>query len=222
MSFQQITTLEQIFPYLRPRTLIVLDLDNTLIESTTTYGSFQWAVFLRKQKMSQGFSFEDALDFSVNSWELAQFKVQMRCLEQCSPSWLDALREKGVPILGLTGRTQGLTKITMQVLSELKLNFSSLDLNFENHLSIDYQDGVIFVGHRQDKGKVLFQALEQLPLSFDRILFVDDQKKYLEQVQNVASLSSLEVFGFHFVKCSSRFEEFDPVLAEKEALLLNA
>lgn len=221
MSFEQVTTLEQIFPYLGPRTLIIIDLDNTLIESTTSYGSFQWAVFLRKQKMSQGFSFEEALDFSAKSWELAQYKIQMKCVEESSPGTIDALREKGFLVLGLTGRPQELAKVTIQTLSDLKLNFSSFNLNFENDSNTDYQEGVIFVGHQQDKGKILFEALEQLPFSFDRILFVDDQKKYLEQVQNAASLNSVEFFGFHFVGCSPRFEEFDPQLAEKEALLFN-
>lgn len=220
MSIEKIKSVQEAFKHLTSNTLFVLDVDNTLIESSTAFGSFQWMAHLIREKVKGGVPFNVALDSCVVQWEKAQYLIEMIRIEDSSINWLEDLKSQGQPILGLTGRPKHLAGITLKHLKQNELYFSLLDFQFHDQLETHYEDGVIFIGHQQDKGEVLLSALDQIDHEYDRVVFVDDQKKYLDQMQKAFEKHSMDYVGMHFVGLEEKISKFDIKIANQEALEL--
>jgi len=131
MTFKKIDSLKEAFEHLTDKTLLVLDLDNTLIECSTAFGSYQWSAYLiRKEMASQGKSLQEVLDKVVPYWEEMQYQVEMQLIEKESAKWIASLKEEGQTIIALTGRSNYLVERTLY---ELKRNNLSLSPPILSH-----------------------------------------------------------------------------------------
>ena len=62
--------------FLNGSTLLILDIDNTLIHTKQMLGSVQWCSFLIEQFLQQGLSLDAAVDRAIPRWEKIQ-KIQL-------------------------------------------------------------------------------------------------------------------------------------------------
>ncbi len=227
MTFQKIDSLKEAFDHLTDKTLLVVDLDNTLIECSTAFGSYQWAAYLiRKEMADQGKSLSEVLDELVPYWEETQHQVEMQLIEKESPKWIASLKEEGQAIIALTGRSNYLVERTLYELKRNRLAFSSP--NFQSSYPFDalpqvgYQEGVLFVGPKNDKGTLLTHFLSSSDQAYDKVVFIDDQERYLEQCKVAVEKRSLDFVGMHFVALNEKVQAFDYAKAlEEQKLVLN-
>lgn len=78
--------------------------------------------------------------------------------------------------------------------------------------------GIILTGLK-DKGEVLGLALNSINKKFKRIIFIDDQEKYLEEVEKFCAQHGLDFIGIHYTESSfAPIPEFDPT---KEKMRFN-
>ncbi|MCH9634074.1 MAG: hypothetical protein S4CHLAM7_08120 [Chlamydiae bacterium] len=221
MEFKEAHSVAEVFDCLEEKTLIVLDLDNTLIESSTHFGSYQWAAFLIKQWLAEtGKTLKEALNRFVPVWEKTQYQIKMQLVEAKSPQWINQLKEEGHVIVGLTGRSSYLVDQTIAELDRNQLIFSEpsfKDANFvKNFDKAAYSKGTLFVGPYGHKGFVLAQFIEELKDSFNKIIFVDDQTRYLKQVEEALKPTKIDFLGVHFVALREKVESFDYSLSLEE------
>lgn len=212
-------TLKEIYPLLNSETLLVLDLDNTLIESVSHYGSYQWGNFLTRNALQEGLSLEMALDKIMPLWEKAQYDIEIKPIEEELHIFMNQASLIGVKKMALTGRSPKIADITFEFLEKHRINFSSWGLP---HLSFElpneylFEKGVFFAGTRNEKGAVLFQFMNQINDKFKRVVFVDDQMHLVKQVQKALEKLPFEYYGVRYSGADKRVAAFDYSLAELE------
>lgn len=220
MSIQEIHTLKTAFDRVCPKTLLVLDLDDTLIRSNTHYGSHQWLSHQIKLEMSRGMELKQALNEHISSWHALQDQLELICVEAQAPHWLMQLKHLGVDSLALTGRSSLLKKCTLKGLKNLGYQFSKFDLPslfMPTKEDIDHHEGIIFVGHQNCKGEVLSHFLDQVTQKYAKVIFIDDMMGYLKKVMEAMQLKQIPFEGYHYTRCLQ--EPFDPEQAQREEKL---
>lgn len=68
--------------YLKPDTLIMLDVDNTLMEAVQELGQDQWFRYRLDTYISSGINKADALENALAEWEAVQFLTKVKVVEE--------------------------------------------------------------------------------------------------------------------------------------------
>ncbi len=202
-------SLNDALEFLTPTTLLVLDLDNTLIESSTHFGSYQWGKKMIQEAIENGMKIEEALDHIMPIWDEAQKQVQLALIEEHTPKWFDVFHSQAALVIGLTGRSPQVAPLTLAGLEVININFSNIDhpLQFDLPHPIHFEKGILFVGAKNNKGEALIQWIEQTPSRFDRVVFLDDQITYIEQVEKALMNLSIEYVGIRFAKVDEKVHQ---------------
>ena len=209
--------------YLYPETLLVLDLDNTLIESAFHYGSYQWGNFLIREALEGGADIDQALDEVMPLWDKAQHEIEIRTIEAEVEEWLNLQHDQKTLMLGLTGRSSQIATVTLNHLEQHGLKFSNWDSCepfFKASPHFHLEEGVIFVGPKNNKGEALLHFINSLKTPIKRVVFVDDQISYLEQVEKSLEDTEIEYIGIRYAGADINVKNFDLVEAKKEQLKL--
>ena len=182
-----IDKLRLIKEHLIPGALIALDIDDTIIQSKTYYGSEEWQWDLYRELQEEGYTPEEAFLMANKEWKEAQKKIEVCPVENDTLSLIGEWKKKYC-IIGLTSRNPDLAPITYQQLDSLMI-----DLN-----SPIQPKGIIF-GGANEKGKALFAFLDKQQLKFNRIIGVDDKKYHLENILLHCKKKKIGFHGFHYL-----------------------
>lgn len=225
MPIIEASTFEIVFDYLKEGALLVLDLDNTLIESVYQYGSFQWGNHLVRSALQKGSPMDQALDEVMPLWEYAQQLIEIKPIESSIFQWLNQVNELRTSTIALTGRSPQIAPITLEQLQKHGFcfsNWSHIEKRFQEVKieNVYLEKGVLFVGPRNNKGKVLKQFLHWQEKSFSQIIFLDDQISYLKQVEEIASELNLPYVGIRYSGADQNVQNFDLEIAKQQQELL--
>lgn len=202
-------SLNDVLEFLTPTTLLVLDLDNTLVESSSHFGSYQWGKKMIQKAIQDGMSVEDALDYIMPQWDEAQKQVQLALIEEHAPKCFETFHSQVAKIIGLTGRSPQVAPLTLEGLEQINLTFSSIEhtMQFKLPHPIHFEKGVLFVGAKNNKGDALIQFIKQTKERFHRVVFLDDQINYIEQVEQALIPLSIEYIGIRFAKVDEKVNQ---------------
>ncbi len=199
-------SLNDTLEFLTPTTLLVLDLDNTLVESSTHFGSYQWGKKMIQKAVQDGMSIEEALDHIMPRWDEAQKHVQLALIEEYTPKCFETFHSNVAKVIGLTGRSPQVAPLTLAGLEQINISFSPMEqtMQFDLPHPIHFEKGVLFVGAKNNKGDALIQLIKQTKEKFNRVVFLDDQINYVEQVAQALAPLSLEYIGIRFAKVDEK------------------
>ncbi|MCH9631801.1 MAG: hypothetical protein S4CHLAM6_01190 [Chlamydiae bacterium] len=207
--------------YLQPGALLVLDLDNTLIESAFHYGSYQWGNFLIREALKEGANIDQALDQVMPLWDKAQHEIEIRTIEEEIEKWLNLQHAQKTLMLGLTGRSHKIATVTLNHLKKHGLSFSNwgfCEPFFKESTHFHLEEGVIFVGPKNNKGEALLHFIHHVTTPIKQIVFVDDQISYLKQVEKSLEGLEVEYIGIRYGGADNAVDRFDLAQAKKEQL----
>lgn len=173
--------------------ILVLDIDNTLIKTTTFLGSDQW------------YSWQSHLIRSKHHTAIAKNQQQLNQIinhmysylnyELCeneTPKLLSKFRKNNFEIILLTARGEHGHQHLINCLKELDISkhLNNTFSSFENLEGV-FKDGIIYCngGH---KGDILMNFFERNNYYPGQILFIDDKLKNLNHVQE--SLPQTQIF----------------------------
>lgn len=214
-EIREITKMKDIVAEVTPQTLVVFDLDNTLHEPAQSLGSDQWYGSMVKENIKKGMSESAAIDAAIKLWNQVQLVTKVKTLEADTPKIIADLQKKGIRIFGLTARPAELVEASLNQLKTLKIDLSptsklkdGLQIPAEDLVSV--KSGVVFVGPKNNKGKVLKKLLEIEGSKVEKIVFVDDKEKHVKNVD--ASLADLKIpyVGFRYGAADPQVKNFDP------------
>lgn len=180
-------------------TLMVFDLDDTLITMTQPLGSVGWWDWQHELQKQEGDS--DKL-FTKNYQQLVRIQnilfqlIKMEVTDEYVIPFLKDAANQGTPLLGLTARGKEHLSATLMQLKDNqftidgKLLFKKNGLKLNNHKTstagnfhcpqfsreVIYQQGIMFLDG-EDKGKALLCILANTKQDIKTILFVDDAPK---------------------------------------------
>lgn len=208
--------MQDVLSHVQEETWVLIDVDNTLIESSVDLGSAQWREHIRKKAKDAGFGKEESEAILDQFWMFVQPLIPVQSVDPKTPALLHTLRQSKVPVLALTARDCEEFKHTQKQLNSAGI---SLECDFPVQLSLQtdfpalFEKGVIYCGENT-KGEVIaafFEAAGQKPR---KIIFVDDRWEQIKIVEAEVESLSIEFIGIRFSGADEHVKAFDPVVAD--------
>ena len=199
--------------------LVVYDIDNTLLTSSTPLGSDQWFTW---QEDSLKAGLPDSIakaDFEclLDAQELLYVTRPMRLTHESVRWSIEALRDEGFTQWVITSRGPELATVTFRELERQRLAFSNFhgetrtapeDLVLDGR-SARLQDGVVFTSGG-NKGVALSTVLYRVGKTgaVKAIVFVDDTPKHLPNMRGAFVNSGIEVRTFLYEGVKAEVDAF--------------
>jgi hypothetical protein len=167
--------------------LFVFDIDNTLAEATVGEGGSQWFDGALDYLSKKGLNKQETYNKVIPIYISLNKKNGIRLIENDTAQVISELQKK-YPVIALTARSKKIISTTIAQLKSLGIDFSRSTLAqknivFENFpYYATFKKGIIFCGDN-NKGKVLKNFLKQTQLTPSKIIFTDDKKNCLANVE---------------------------------------
>jgi len=209
--------------------LIVIDIDNTLLTSTSDIGGDIWYQWQRG-KLDVKPSAEDKVDcLFQDSIGLLYELVPMRIIEDDVPSTVSGWQDKGITVMALTSRSPNYRYATERemIRNQYDMTRTALKEKGSDELPIyidnpdrplSYINGIMMTTG-MNKGVMLDYILDKTGQSFSSVVFIDDSKK---NIVNMAEAykddASIDINIFHYTKVEhDRMKQYGSVLTQEQA-----
>lgn len=244
-KFSEIQTLTHI----DESTLVLLDIDNTLLSSTLDYGTVEHFSHLCKVEMEENKLSASAAKLANHErWIKSQHLVPTKIIDEKSPFFIKEVKSKKATIIAFTARLPRMVDVTLQQLTRHGFNFDTMpDFKFKEAYQIDleasmaacnqavnhhevqaiFASGIVFCHDLNAKGDVFkdffkaFSTYREISglPRVNKVIFVDDGAYNFESMSQAMVTLGLEFYGFHFQYQNN----FDPDRAtHQEKMLIEA
>jgi FMN phosphatase YigB (HAD superfamily) len=201
------------------KTLLVFDIDNTLLRMKSFVGTDEWVAWqldmLRTDPNNKFIVARNEFHL-YDMWEqwLTHGTYETEVLENHTKVLLEEYIETGYKIILLTARGKQLSKITIECLKE-HFDIGNLfrsDLMFSNNRHL-YTNGIYFTTG-DDKGKCLGALLQFLEFQArfvpEKIFFIDDNERNVDHVECYFKENpiSAKVYLYLYRFCQKFHDEF--------------
>lgn len=208
----------EIAQYASPDTLLIVDIDDTLLIPQQTLGTDVWFLHRVTQNEGLGLSKTDAFEKSLAEWEAVRHVTKVKIVEDGTDKVIADLQKKGIPLIGLTTQGLALSTRTLQQLSSLNIHLTKTAPSLEDHYFINghgvlYRQGLLFTSGTP-KGQALLKLLDKIGYLPKRIVFINDKKKHLKDVEEAVTALGIEFIGLRYSYSDKRVADFNKELAD--------
>ena len=210
----EVNSFEQIVVPNEKNLLVILDIDNTLIRLKQDLGSDQWFYHRLDELKNGGRSSNEALSRVAAEFNGIQSLSQSQPVEECIPKFIESLRLKGIPFMGLTIRSFELSKRTHQQLNDCGIRLQT-DVFDRKPQFLDPDtflfsfDGAVFT-NGGNKGIAFLKWLDFFSQKWEHIVVVDDKLAHLEALEKAAQIAKIKFTGFRYGHLDGLVKEFCP------------
>jgi hypothetical protein len=221
-EIREAKSMGEIVPLIHQNTVLVFDLDNTVIEAAQTLGSDQFFEYLVKKARSTGLQGEAAIAWALEHASKVQPLSPVRAVEPETPAMISSLQALGIPTVALTARPIEWANDTVLQLDSLGISFTRSplyrgDLPFGPGGLGRNRKGVLFMPKGGDKGRYLRAFLEASGIQAEQLIFIDDKLRNVQSVDAAFGLqSALPHIEFRYGAADAKVHQFNPDLAEFE------
>jgi hypothetical protein len=207
--------------------LIVFDIDNTLMEPVQSIGSDQW--FDKRIKKFRDLGCDERLAFSktYDEWHKIQTVCDVKLVENDTKEIVDKVKKK-FPVIALTTRGFQDSYNTVTQLESLGIVFSSKPYIAEEAFFKNGSQNVAFTGvlflkgilftNNAHKGEALFKLLDAFGKKPKSIVFINDKRSHLEQVEESTGKRSVSFIGLRYGYTDEKVKNFNSSLAELSSI----
>jgi len=216
----EINKMSAVLPYVSGKTLVVFDLDNTIIEPKQTLGSDQWFGYLVDKYGKAGETPDRATDHAIEDWSEVQHASAMVPVESSTPRFVERLqRRSDVDVMALTARPYEMRYRTRIQLRSVGVDFEKdapIAKGMDLPADLNFHRGIVSIGPKQSKGEAITKILATISQEYDRVLFVDDKAKHTKSVDEALAQSGVEHFSFRYGAADPKVKGFDAEIAETQ------
>lgn len=221
-SIVMTSSIEDILLEATPGTLVLFDIDQTLIDSTTTLGSGHWNKFLKK-KIADGKYFHSNLYDEVTQYvtKNAMFKP----VEDAIPSVIQALQNSSVTAMGFSEKdkiewfptyVERIDELTRQQLNQagIFLEQTVLPKNFNKlNPSSPFSPSLgIFFASQIPRDQFLIALFSIFSYTPDKVIFVDDKMKHVQKVAQALDDSEIPNVCYYYPLVEWQSPAFDSTI----------
>lgn len=204
-----------------PETLVIFDVDNTLVTPGRELGSDAMVVWMARQEIVRGKSTNDAIQNLFALFSHIHNHIEVYPVEPQTSSVLQSLKEQSINTITLTGRPHFMIDRTDEQLKTLGYVFNVPELlGKKQTVSMSYPVGIgngIICGGINDKGSVVDQVFQQIGYSMPQsIIFVDDKKSCVESVGHACSKCGIDYIGIRYGHLDAKISRFDESRAQQQ------
>ncbi|MCH9628060.1 MAG: hypothetical protein S4CHLAM2_17100 [Chlamydiales bacterium] len=217
-SVLEIQHFSEVPTHIKADTLLILDIDDTLMVPTQMLGCDEWFQERMRHHLSQGKPGGEALERSLAEWEAVRHLTDMRLCEPTTHTIVHKLQENGTTVMGLTTQGLALATRTRQQLLDLDIDLMTTAPSRQDYYftladhGILYRHGILFTSGRA-KGQALFYLLDHLKIEPKHIIFVNDKASHINDVKGVADARGVEFVGLRYAYSDQPKKLFSPEVA---------
>lgn len=208
----------EIEKYASTETLLILDIDNTLLMPAQELGSDQWFHHRLCHYRKQGKTYPEALELALPEWEAIQNITEVSAVEKDTPAVIESLQNSQISIIGLTTRGLALATRTVRQLDCIGIDLSltaptSEDIPLLNPHAILFRKGILFTSGTH-KGKGLQKLLAKLEYKPKRIVFINDKRGNLRQLEEGVNELHIPFIGLRYGYLDDKVRNFRSDIAD--------
>lgn len=206
----ELDSFEDILKHVSHNTLVLCDIDNTLIEAQQHLGSVQWGDRYAETLIASGTSLAEAELIINDLWFDMLPTIPMRLVDPQGPQVLTQMKAFGAVVIGLTARRPKEAALTHPQLERFGIQFSQpLPAHIPLHPQLHYENGIIFSGEFDKKSEALLKILHHFERPPQRILFIDDKLDNVIDLETAVTNLKIEYIGIRFSKADQRVREYN-------------
>lgn len=236
----EIDTFGDLPSFVEQETLLILDIDDTLLIPNQMLGGDEWFLHRFKQHQQDLGDDANALEKALAEWEAIRHLTAMHPVESSSIDIVAGLQQRGVSVMCLTTQGLALATRTWQQLHQHAIDPSLTapkggnDCFFTlNGHGILYRNGILFTSGRH-KGAALFKLCDALGYLPEKIVFINDKYSHLKEIEESAKEQGVPFLGLRYAFADRhkaafradiadiqfRFSTFAHILSDEEAVHL--
>ncbi len=201
-------------------TLIIYDVDNTTLEPKQTLGSDQWFYYIYEDYKAKCNDEEEALSKALSQWIAIQNLTEVKLVEKQIRPMIEAQQSGGIHLMGLTTRDCSLAMCTQKQLKSVDIDFSKTapterDVIFDKGDVILFRKGVLYTSGTH-KGEAFFQFLDQIGYTPKNILFINDKRSNLAQLEETCKKKNIAFTGLRYGYLDDKVAAFDREVANMQ------
>lgn len=210
--------MQEMMDYLARDTLIIFDIDNTLMEPIQELGNDQWFYHRLENLEKNGVSYEKALDIALSEWYAIQNITKVKVVEEGTQEFLSSLEKQGYMIMGMTTRGLGLAMRTVEQLKSIGISLAPnapihKDVFFDNKQGVLFRDGILFTSGTH-KGEALMKFLDIINYTPKHVVFINDKATHLRQTEGTVLERGIPFIGLRYGYLDEKVANFNPELAD--------
>lgn len=191
-SISESKLFREILKHIHFDTVVLCDLDNTVMEAKCELGSDQWFGALLKEAFANfPEEKEKSLIAALAIYNAIESIVKTQVIEDTTSKIINALQAIGLPVIAITSRGKMLQEATEGQLESCGIKFSHSQNLPKDNITLEdgddapfYANGIIYCSG-QNKGKCFSKFCEMTEIKPVNIAMIDDKKKHLEEVSEV-------------------------------------
>ncbi len=191
---------------------VLVDFDNTLFQAKQALGHVGWFYDEVNQGLEKGLPHDEAVREAYVHWVKVQKFCTVQPLEEDFIPFITHLQDRGIVVLGLTLRQPMVADSTMRQVSSLGIDFlktapvhEDIDIPAKSHAI--YCQGTLFASDYNKKGEILETFLAMTGQNPKKIVFIDDKKKNVEELQQMAIKLGIDYVGVYY----TAIEKAEPI-----------
>lgn len=210
--------MSELYEYIEDDSLIIFDIDNTLITPPQELGNDQWFRYQTKKYEKQGLTHEAAMGKTLTEWTAIQHITDVALVEPDIALIIRDLQNKGYDVIGLTTRDLDISTRTYNQLLSVDIDLTKTapvkqEIFFLLERPVLFRYGILFTANT-DKGLALKKLLAAAKYDAKSVVFINDKKNHLEPVEKFCKDEDIPFIGLRYGYHDDRVESFNPTIAE--------
>ncbi len=213
--------IKEVEKYVDKDTLVIFDLDNTIMETTNYKGSDQWfsaavEYFIKQYKLSSLEAVAKVVPHYIKTHSVAQVNP----VEKDTVPLIAALQKREICIIGMTARSEGCIFDTIRQLSSIEVDLSKTSIgpklinDFELPHRATYKHGILFCSnnHKGDALIALLAREEMYNKEFrypKKIVCIDDKEKNVKSIEEEAKKLGIAFVGLRYAYLDEKVTTFE-------------
>lgn len=187
------------------RTLLALDIDDTLLTSKTFFGSDAWYEWQRTLTPQSPGYVPCKYDVVAMNYEVGtQVRTQDDAAALINAIPLDKIIITGRSPASRSGTIRELQMAGYNLPEPLQSGVAGAIYKYQSDpnaasVTVSYDDGVFMLAG-QNKGLLLLDLLRQLGVSYDRVVLVDDGKKNIDDMRDALTAAGIAYTGLLYTR----------------------
>jgi len=210
-----------VLQYITPDTLVIFDIDNTLIEPVQPFGGHAWFLNLVQRFKRQGLQEFDAILKASEILKKMQAYISFKTVEPYTPEVIEQLKQQQIDVMAMTSRGQNFVECTCETLNACNITFrptTIYDKQFHFGTIGCWQDGILYTGDERSKGETLISFFEESNYFPTHVLFIDDSQCHVESVSVSLGEKNISSMCIRYGATDDRAAQFNSEAANKALL----
>lgn len=221
----EISSIADVKNYIDKKSLIIFDIDNTLLTTAQELGSDAWVSYYRKKLEDSGCTPVQARELFLQKWYDIIGCTSVIPIEECASEFLHGLQQQSYCIMALTLRGSRFIPITLAQMASIGFDMNRSPPYFMHVQLTDvpqamFESGILFT-NGTNKGIALSAFLAQINYKPAKIVCVDDRETHLREVAAMCATENIPFIGLRYSRMDDKVQHFDPAIADIQLLYFN-